>query len=164
MRKTIIPTTRSPPTTKCPKASMTLPAEAWRRMRRVEETLRASLYRVATSSSEGKTEKSRGLATYIATSRIDSARAMLRVSRTSSMAGGRGMSIIPTSRMMPAASITSLWRSTCARSPWLSSISQPPARTVGVQPRHCIPATFMPPPGGFTGAIRGICVPLRGEL
>ncbi len=103
IRKMTQPTRRSPPTTKWPKASITLPADACSRTRRVDEMLSARRKSVVSSSREGRTEKSSGRRTYIASSRIVSDTVRFSDSSISSSAGGRGISIIPMRPITPTA-------------------------------------------------------------
>src|SRR4051794_27790505 len=96
------PTTSEPPTTKWPKASMTLPAKPSVSTRRVEETLSASRNSVAMRISAGKTEKSSARLICIDTSRISSAAVMFRpISRSSTQEGSgtTSMRTIPTTPM-----------------------------------------------------------------
>ncbi len=68
---------------------------------------RASRNRVATSSSDGKLEKSRGRLTYMLTSTMTSAAVMFMAIRKSSSAAGTGTTII---MMMPTTPIgTAYW-------------------------------------------------------
>ena len=89
---------RDPPTATWPKASMTWPAYPSPSTSRVEATFRPSRNRVATSSSDGNTEKSSGLRTNIVVSRMTRASRMLMMIRTSSRTAGIGTT---SSRIMP---------------------------------------------------------------
>ncbi len=60
IRNTTTPTTKLPPTTNCPKVSMTLPPVPVSRIRRVEATLRPRRSRVVISSRLGKALNSSG--------------------------------------------------------------------------------------------------------
>ena len=97
--KTTIPTAKLPPTRKCPKASITCPAEPGpacpsSKTTRVDATLSDKRSNVVISKTVGKTEKSSGFITLIATSMTMIEIAMLKVKKRSSMNGGSGSTII----------------------------------------------------------------------
>jgi len=96
IRKIINPTTVLPPTTKEPKVAITSPAWALRRIRRVEEILRARRNIVIISSNDGKTENSKGSTLNMDTMRITRAKEILKVSKISSSQVGIGIIIIMT--------------------------------------------------------------------
>ncbi len=101
MAKTIRPTISEPPTTKCPKVSITLPAYPSRSTSLVALTLRASRNSVITSTTAGNAAKSSGRWTNIAVSRMSSAPVMFSaISRSRTMAGS-GTTSITTMNTMP---------------------------------------------------------------
>ncbi|MNQ44649.1 hypothetical protein D3C85_584130 [compost metagenome] len=108
--KTMIPTAKFPPTRKCPKASITLPAASgpvwpWSSTTRVEATFSDRRSSVANRSTAGNAAKSSGLRVNMATSRIITDNAMLKVNSKSSRNVGRGSTIMPntiTIRIGPA--------------------------------------------------------------
>ncbi len=112
MMKTMIPTAKFPPTRKWPKASITLPAASGpvcpcSSTTRVEATFSDRRSSVANSSTAGNAAKSSGLRVNMATSRIITDNAMLKVNSRSSRNVGRGSTIMPstiTIRMGPASS------------------------------------------------------------
>ena len=81
-----------------PKASITWPAYPSRSTSRVALTLSASRKIVATSTIVGKTAKSSGFFTCIATSSTSRLMEMLKAMRMSSTAAGSGTTIIRTTR------------------------------------------------------------------
>ena len=96
IRKITRPTTRLPPTTTCPNASMTLPASPSVRIRRVEEMFSDSRISVVTSSSAGKTLKSSARRAVSAVSRMTSETVRLTASSRSSSGLGSGSTIMTT--------------------------------------------------------------------
>ncbi len=92
----MMPTISDPPMTKWPKVSITLPAYPSRSTSRVALTLRARRKSVATRISAGNDEKSSGLCTNIAVSRISSAPLMLKAISMSSSTGGSGTTSMTT--------------------------------------------------------------------
>ena len=105
MTNTTSPTAVLPPTIKCPKASMTLPAASppswpWSSTMRVEATFSDNRNRVVTSRTVGKAEKSRGRLRYNATRITISDRAMLKVKKTSSRKTGKGRTIMASTMMI----------------------------------------------------------------
>ncbi len=87
-----------PETATWPNAWMTSPAKPSPRTSRVDATLRPRRNSVATSSSDGNTEKSSGFLTNSVVRRITSASRMLQMIRKSSRNDGTGRI---SSRMMP---------------------------------------------------------------
>jgi hypothetical protein len=77
------PTPTFPFTTNLPKVSITLPADPSIRISLVEETLRASLYRVVINSKEGKIENSRAFFAKRLIRRITNDNAKFKVSNIS---------------------------------------------------------------------------------
>ena len=102
MRKTTRPTTRLPPMTMWPNASMTLPACPPVRISRVEEMFRASRSSVVTSSRAGKTAKSSAFCAVTAVSRMITARVRLMPSSRSSRTAGSGTTMSRTSPIISA--------------------------------------------------------------
>src|SRR5690606_13750298 len=102
---------------------MTRPASAWARMRRVDETLRASRSRVLRTTHVGNAATRRGLSTRRATRRRTSDAARFPARRTSRSGVGRGTRSRATAPMVKPAKATSAqepgWRR--ARAPIPSS-------------------------------------------
>ena len=149
IRKTTMPTTVLPPTTTLPKALMTSPAWALRRMSRAAETLSPSRKRVAIRSSDGNELNSSGSRMLSETSRIVSEKVMLRTIRMSSSIGGSGMIIIATMPTTAAARTASLRRRTLGRPgrPESSSLAllvvdvgrrRPPRTETGLELGHLV--------------------------
>ncbi len=101
IRNTTAPMIKEPPTVTLPNASITCPAKPCPSTNRVDATLSPSRNRVATSSSDGNTEKSRGFFTNMLVSRIRSASRMLQTIRKSSSGAGSGTTRSRTIPTMP---------------------------------------------------------------
>src|SRR5689334_12479171 len=99
--KTISPTIREPPTTKCPEVSMTLPAYPSRSTRRVALTLSASRNSVITRITAGNAAKSNGRWTVIVVRSTRSAPVMFSAMSRSSTIAGSGTTSITTISTMP---------------------------------------------------------------
>ncbi len=110
IRNTTSPTTTDPPMTKWPNAATTLPPLACSSTWRVTLTLSARRYMVATSSSDGKTEKSSARLTYIDVSRITTAPTRLRVIRRSMSCVGNGTTNMTTTHTIAVGTPTNVKR------------------------------------------------------
>ncbi len=112
IRKITMPTITLPPTTKLPKAWITLPASPCSRISLVTEMLIARRNSVVNSRSDGNEESSRASSVYIETITRTSATVMFSVMKMSSSISGSGRIIIATT----ATTATAVERSECLRS------------------------------------------------